>query len=250
MDAEAKCGVHPKVTWKRPEPKEEPKPAPTSSPMPKPEPKAEPQMEPQAWGCHRYADGQDDAWCQSAGTKGGFEYHWVGPAADMCDECWCCKREAADESAGASDAAKVSLAAQPEAICTAHPKCAALDNDCCPTKDGMYLDCCEQQGGDDDKNHFMFLKRFLQQGRLEGGPGLSACSLTALVAISALIGSAAVRTVSHRFRPRPLEQCCHSRPQVRRPAIQQLDVQRWDEDHARRMDAYEADLLPDVEYIE
>merc|ERR1712176_357363 len=51
-----------------------------------------------AWKCHVYdeAKGEDDDWCKSAGTHGGWQYEFVGydgPKAGLCEKCWCCKRE-------------------------------------------------------------------------------------------------------------------------------------------------------------
>lgn len=50
----------------------------------------------EGWQCHEYADGEDDTWCKMMGTwasvKTGYEYEFTGGNADLCGDCWCCKR--------------------------------------------------------------------------------------------------------------------------------------------------------------
>jgi len=41
------------------------------------------------WQCHNYDNDQNDDWCSSAGTQGGFEYAFQ---SGQCGDCWCCKR--------------------------------------------------------------------------------------------------------------------------------------------------------------
>lgn len=38
-----------------------------------------------------------------------------------------------------------------EVACSAHPKCAGMDNDCCPTKAGVMLSCCEKGEEEDEE---------------------------------------------------------------------------------------------------
>jgi len=45
-----------------------------------------------AWHCHEYADGQDDAWCQTSPLEAGFQFSFAGDAY-QCGGCSCCKRE-------------------------------------------------------------------------------------------------------------------------------------------------------------
>lgn len=44
------------------------------------------------WVCHAYTGEQDDVWCKSAGVQGDLEYTWAGGDANICSDCWCCKR--------------------------------------------------------------------------------------------------------------------------------------------------------------
>jgi len=46
-----------------------------------------------SWQCHHYDEDseQNDDWCMSAGTQGGYEYAFQN---GECGDCWCCKRSA------------------------------------------------------------------------------------------------------------------------------------------------------------
>merc|ERR1719223_17397 len=45
------------------------------------------------WRCHHYSESQGDDWCKKVGVQDGWEYDWVGADANICGECWCCKRQ-------------------------------------------------------------------------------------------------------------------------------------------------------------
>jgi len=86
------------------------------------------------WYCHRYGVGQDNDWCTEAeakGEDGGFEYKFIGEAANLCGECWCCRKPVVASPAG-----------PPPAPCTpANKPC--FETPCC---DNSNLKCNEIKG--------------------------------------------------------------------------------------------------------
>merc|ERR1719440_1229045 len=44
------------------------------------------------WQCHRYTDGQNNAWCESKPVVDGWEYA-LTKGDGTCGHCWCCKAQ-------------------------------------------------------------------------------------------------------------------------------------------------------------
>lgn len=46
-----------------------------------------------AWHCHKYKEGQSDAWCITATIEDGYEFSFNAGNFDQCGGCFCCRRE-------------------------------------------------------------------------------------------------------------------------------------------------------------
>jgi len=106
---------------------------------------------------------------------------------------------------------KLRTQAPPVATCSAYPACAHLDEDCCPTKEGMMLDCCAVDLHSSSPASFRrtvltFMKRFQTVPRgLPRSPSFLAHPLMAVAVVTVAACSFAVahRTAAAHRRHQP-----------------------------------------------
>mmetsp|Transcript_114169 Transcript_114169/g.286869 ORF Transcript_114169/g.286869 Transcript_114169/m.286869 type:complete len:566 (+) Transcript_114169:116-1813(+) len=163
------------------------------------------------YGCHSTFDPSHGCQCDTECLSYG---NCCDDAAALCG----IHKEAAPDVfrsafAGSSSSGQreVQKPTPPLAMCSAHPACAHLEKDCCPTREGMMLDCCKVDLHGSSETAFRkivlkFMKRFqVISGGLPGSPSFLAHPLAAGLAmtVTASLLAVAVRTAAGRRKRQP-----------------------------------------------